>query len=434
MGESIQKAIENITYSSKKFPEDAFRIISEEKEEAVPYLRAAIEKAVCEKDDLDEEYQLHFYALYLLGQFQERECFSQIMELASLPGEVLDYLIGDAITTGLSDILYNTYNGDLKLLKNAVKNPDIDEFARSGMLKVMGQLFLDGSLKKEEWQDFIRQIVYEEDEIGDYIYTELAYMICECHLVEMLPEIRRLYEDNRVDEFGIGEYDSCVDMMFRYDNTSICSTPIDAADMLRGWVMFQESPQSKFEEKDIKNLMRTMEAEYTQQSGKSKIGRNDPCPCGSGKKYKKCCLNKPKSPVDLIESDQEKQKWLEEYPVSAREREEGRIYLEDFFDSESIEIDKLIYLALKHRPYPIWRKEPDEVVENRTRVYLSEAFLKFAEKAEKENIKTLQAYNDKYAIHYQCEEWLESLLMLLKKSGDKAFHKTVSACYKKMSG
>lgn len=24
----------------------------------------------------------------------------------------------------------------------------------------------------------------------------------------------------------------------------------------------------------------------------SKIGRNDPCPCGSGKKYKKCCLNK----------------------------------------------------------------------------------------------------------------------------------------------
>ena len=25
---------------------------------------------------------------------------------------------------------------------------------------------------------------------------------------------------------------------------------------------------------------------------KKKIGRNDPCPCGSGKKYKKCCLGK----------------------------------------------------------------------------------------------------------------------------------------------
>jgi SEC-C motif-containing protein len=21
-----------------------------------------------------------------------------------------------------------------------------------------------------------------------------------------------------------------------------------------------------------------------------KVGRNEPCPCGSGKKYKKCCL------------------------------------------------------------------------------------------------------------------------------------------------
>jgi len=22
------------------------------------------------------------------------------------------------------------------------------------------------------------------------------------------------------------------------------------------------------------------------------VGRNDPCPCGSGKKYKNCCINK----------------------------------------------------------------------------------------------------------------------------------------------
>ncbi|QNO16639.1 SEC-C domain-containing protein [Alkalicella caledoniensis] len=24
----------------------------------------------------------------------------------------------------------------------------------------------------------------------------------------------------------------------------------------------------------------------------NKVGRNEPCPCGSGKKYKKCCINK----------------------------------------------------------------------------------------------------------------------------------------------
>ncbi|MGM9624816.1 MAG: SEC-C metal-binding domain-containing protein, partial [Eubacteriales bacterium] len=27
-----------------------------------------------------------------------------------------------------------------------------------------------------------------------------------------------------------------------------------------------------------------------------KIGRNDPCPCGSGKKYKKCCGFNPNDP------------------------------------------------------------------------------------------------------------------------------------------
>jgi len=32
----------------------------------------------------------------------------------------------------------------------------------------------------------------------------------------------------------------------------------------------------------------------------SRVGRNDPCPCGSGKKYKKCCLLKERAPVDSL--------------------------------------------------------------------------------------------------------------------------------------
>jgi len=31
-----------------------------------------------------------------------------------------------------------------------------------------------------------------------------------------------------------------------------------------------------------------------------KTGRNDPCPCGSGKKYKKCCLNKKNGPFPIF--------------------------------------------------------------------------------------------------------------------------------------
>ncbi len=41
-----------------------------------------------------------------------------------------------------------------------------------------------------------------------------------------------------------------------------------------------------------------------------KIGRNDPCPCGSGKKYKMCCydkdhaVKKAEEPVEPVVSEQ----------------------------------------------------------------------------------------------------------------------------------
>jgi len=33
---------------------------------------------------------------------------------------------------------------------------------------------------------------------------------------------------------------------------------------------------------------------------KEKIDRNDPCPCGSGKKYKKCCFQKKQTIVGRV--------------------------------------------------------------------------------------------------------------------------------------
>jgi uncharacterized protein YecA (UPF0149 family) len=35
--------------------------------------------------------------------------------------------------------------------------------------------------------------------------------------------------------------------------------------------------------------VRTESPKASVEMGRNKIGRNDPCPCGSGKKYKKCC-------------------------------------------------------------------------------------------------------------------------------------------------
>ena len=55
-----------------------------------------------------------------------------------------------------------------------------------------------------------------------------------------------------------------------------------------------------YSSKVFADLMKTeIEAEEQENSGEvqnPKVGRNDPCPCGSGKKYKKCCM--PKSATD----------------------------------------------------------------------------------------------------------------------------------------
>jgi hypothetical protein len=67
-----------------------------------------------------------------------------------------------------------------------------------------------------------------------------------------------------------------------------------------------------------------------------KVGRNDPCPCGSGKKYKKCCLEKKES-IDegsKLENDNESfEETLEEAYFCA---EPGDEILTFFGDVENI--------------------------------------------------------------------------------------------------
>ena len=433
----LQKAIQELTYDNKKFPKSALEIVEAHRDEAIPILRNAIEKALKETSELENGYQLHFYALFLLGEFQDKEFFPKLMEFVSMPGDELDYLIGDTVTSGLKDILYNTYNGDVELLKNTILNEAVDEFVRADLLDVMGQLYLDGNLMEKEWRAFIRERVHRGKEYS-YFYNALATTICSCHFVDMLPEIRYMLDYGLMDEMTLGKYDSCVDYMFEYrdDERNFCDTPIRTIDMLKHWAMYEEEDDSNTvdDEERLKAFEKLLAAGKNKpviKTGQSKVGRNDPCPCGSGKKYKFCCLNKPQSPLDAIESEEERNQCLKEYPYTGDERQEDRIYLEDYFDSESIEIDKLLYLGLANRPGLIWNRNREQE-RNRCREYLTMAFETFVNKTEKENIHTFAEYDEKYSIHYFCKEWMGELLDLLKADGDRKRYQRVKACYKEM--
>ena len=52
-----------------------------------------------------------------------------------------------------------------------------------------------------------------------------------------------------------------------------------------------EVKQARSENESVTNLTEANSEEVIEISPPKKVGRNEPCPCGRGKKYKKCCLS-----------------------------------------------------------------------------------------------------------------------------------------------
>ena len=54
-----------------------------------------------------------------------------------------------------------------------------------------------------------------------------------------------------------------------------------------------EAAISNDQMKRFQAMAKAWQEAHTQKVRKfDKVGRNDPCPCGSGKKFKNCCMNK----------------------------------------------------------------------------------------------------------------------------------------------
>lgn len=81
------------------------------------------------------------------------------------------------------------------------------------------------------------------------------------------------------------ELDENTEVNLIFDTEKLYKNMVDAkADWLYGLPMWDEI----FDEEKKKVLYREAKKANTIVKGK-KVGRNDPCPCGSGKKYKFCC-------------------------------------------------------------------------------------------------------------------------------------------------
>ena len=143
------------------------------------------------------------------------------------------------------------------------------------------------------WQRYflLEKNVYEQlltnpDEVVEGTVKELAekYKLSIMDMTGFLDGINdSLVTPNPIDTM---EEDTKVSLAF--DKEKLYKNMVDAkADWLYELPMWDEI----FDSDTKKRLYLEQKKSGTVIVGK-KIGRNDPCPCGSGKKYKQCCLNK----------------------------------------------------------------------------------------------------------------------------------------------
>ena len=132
------------------------------------------------------------------------------------------------------------------------------------------------------------QLLSNPDEKVEGTVKELAekYNISIMEMTGSLDGINdSLVEKNPIDTM---EEDTHVNLIF--DKEKLYKNMVDAkADWLYGLPQWDEI----FDAETKKALYLEQKKSGTIRREGKKIGRNDPCPCGSGKKYKQCCGRKP---------------------------------------------------------------------------------------------------------------------------------------------
>jgi tetratricopeptide (TPR) repeat protein len=96
---------------------------------------------------------------------------------------------------------------------------------------------------------------------------------------------------------ALNETENALELYYKaYDMTTPRS--IDRSDVLERLIPLLERLEKDNEADGLKKIETEAKVEHQMKPipqpiiNKKKIGRNEPCPCGSGKKYKKCCVDK----------------------------------------------------------------------------------------------------------------------------------------------
>jgi len=158
--------------------------------------------------------------------------------------------------------------------------------------------FIDADIKYK-WVRAMETI--EEGTFAGIVADDLASF----HDPSVMPEIHKAFEEGRIDDPFVDE-DELEDVIngvfYDLDADNFKRNTVDPLDHFSleniehlHLIVSKKKGEDEFDEDFSRPEDKGFESEMDyEEPKKKKIGRNDPCPCGSGLKYKKCCMKNEK--------------------------------------------------------------------------------------------------------------------------------------------
>ena len=282
-----------IEFFSKPFPREAIALANAHREEVAPHLVDALAQVAADPGIADGEYILHEYAMHLLGAWRDTRAYAPLVALGHHDEDTLDNVLGDSVTESYGRCLASVCDGNVGPLKALFEDPAASYWARNAALTAMVVRVLEGDGARDELIDYLIERgdveaqrlrasgrVLDDLEVLDAIVRAAATVAA----TEMLARIDGWFGDGLLDTQWADKSEVQADMAepFEVHRQRELERGFgylrDAETEMGWWAAFKDEPWKK-----PAPLPRVLPVRTTQ-----KVGRNDPCPCGSGKKYKKC--------------------------------------------------------------------------------------------------------------------------------------------------
>jgi hypothetical protein len=292
-----------------EFPEEALRAAQRHSRSITPklveVLRVVTQRAAAGEMPAGCAY---FFAFFLLGEFRAKEALPAIVDIMSLPEDVTYELFGDTRSEVLPRVLAILDADERVTIDRLIGDRSIDEYTRWAAVSSYSYLATSGKLTRNE---AIASLVrHFREALANRDEALLTPLVCELDAFrasEAIDLIRDAYRLGLIDESMIDL--AMIERDFARDDpqasrlgSALHDTPIvDAVEELRDWVRVNDRNESPNEFSPTwreESLGDDWEADEvpvdetptgTFRRSTPKVGRNDPCPCGSGRKFKKCC-------------------------------------------------------------------------------------------------------------------------------------------------